>query len=188
MSYVPLSPDSLYAYICGGSDQGSDPADAITQITYPNGVGICTLSDQPDVFVLPGSISSRAKTNALRFRISASGVYTVNSFAELVLADSLGFATILTINVGNNFNPGSDGIVGYAPGTANHCVSGGESYKLISGQPAYRFRNSWTTSWGVSGCGWFTSKYIDQQPQMEAFAVKWVLSDPIDPNNPPQGV
>ncbi len=185
MSYVALSPDSLYAYICGGSDRGSDPADGVTSLQQ---VGICTITDQPNVFVLPNSISAQAKQNALRFRLMAAGVYTLANFAELVTADSLGFATVLTINVGNNFNPNSDGIVGYAPGMANHCVSGGEAYKLINGVPAYRFRNSWTPTWGVNGCGWFTAKYIDQQPQMEAFAIKWALTDPIDPSNPPQGV
>jgi hypothetical protein len=185
MTYVALSPDSLYSQIDRDTDQGSDPADGITALQQ---AGICTLADVPDNFVLWSNISAQAKQAALRFRLSAAGVYTVASFAELVLADYLGFATILTINVGNNFNPDSTGIVGYAPGTANHCVSGGEGYKVINGQPAYRFRNSWTTSWGVNGCGWFTARYVDQQPQVEMFAIKWVLSDPIDPNNPPQGV
>ncbi len=185
MTYVALSPDSLYAQIDGGSDQGSNPSDGVVALQQ---AGICTLADVPDKFVRWENISAQAKQTALRFRLAAAGVYSLANFAEMVTADYLGFAVVLTINVGNNFNPGSDGIVGYAPGTANHCVSGGEAYKLINGVPAYRFRNSWTTQWGVQGCGWFTAKYIDQQPQRELFAIKWVLTDPLDPTNPPQGV
>ena len=185
MTYVALSPDSLYAQIDGDSDQGSNPSDGVVALQQ---AGVCTLADVPDDFVLWNSISAQAKQTALRFRVAAAGVYSLANFAELVTADYLGFATILTINVGNNFNPDSSGIVGYSPGTANHCVSGGEAFKMINGQPAYRFRNSWTTSWGVNGCGWFTARYIDQQPQRELFAIKWVLTDPIDPSNPPRGV
>ncbi len=185
MTYVPLCPDSLYAQINGGRDQGSNPSDGVIAL---QNAGICTIADQPNVYVQWSQVSAQAKQNALRFRLVAAGVYSLANFAELVTADYLGFATVLTINVGNNFNPGSDGIVGYAPGMANHCVSGGEGYRLTNGVPTYRFRNSWTTSWGVNGCGWFTAKYIDQQPQRELFAIKWVLSDPLDPSNPPQGV
>ncbi len=185
MSYVPLGPTSLYAQIDGGRDQGSDPADAVTALEQS---GICTLADVPDSFVQWGAISAAAKQTALRFRISAAGVYTLASFAEMVTADYLGFAVTLTINVGNNFNPGSDGIVGFAGGMANHDVSGGEAYKLINGVPAYRLRNSWRADWGINGCGWCTAQHIDGQPQKELIAIKWVLSDPLDPSNPPQGV
>ncbi len=184
-AYIPLGPTSLYAQINGGRDQGSNPSDGITALQQN---GICTLADVPDTFIRWESISSQAKDTAKRFRVVAEGVYTLSNFAEIVTADYLGWGVCLTINVGNNFNPGTNGIVGYAPGMANHCVSGGEGFQLIGGQPAYRFRNSWTTRWGVNGCGWFTARYIDQQPQMEAFAIKWTLADPLDPNNPPQGV
>ncbi len=184
-AYIPLGPTSLYAQINGGRDQGSNPSDGITALERN---GICTLADVPDTFIRWESISAAAKQTAQRFRITAAGVYTLSSFAEIVTADYLGWGVCLTVNVGNNFNPGTNGIVGYTPGMANHCVSGGESYKIIDGQPAYRFRNSWTTRWGVNGCGYITPRYIDQQPQMEAFAIKWTLSDPLDPDNPPQGV
>ncbi len=183
-SYIPLGPTSLYAQIDGGRDQGSNPSDGITALQKN---GICTLADVPDTFIRWEAISSAAKQTALRFRISADGVYTLSSFAEIVTADYLGWATILTINVGNNFNPDSSGLAGYAPGMANHCVSGGEKYEVVNGQPRYWFRNSWTMRWGINGRACFTARYIDQQPQMEAFAVKWTLSDPLDPGNPPQG-
>ncbi len=179
--FIELSADSLYAQIDGGHDRGADPADAITALQQK---GICLLSDVPDKFILESAISAEAWANATRFRIVPAGVYSCASFAELVTADWLGFATTLTINVGNNFDPGSSGIVGFAGGVANHCVSGGEAKKTINGQVAYRFRNSWNTTWGQSGCAWLTAKHIDNQQMAELYAIKWALVDPQDPNLP----
>jgi hypothetical protein len=182
MTYQALSPDGLYAFIDNGTDQGSDPADAITALEK---TGIPLLSDISDNFILLSNINAAALANALRFRIVPGAVYQCQNFQELVTADYLGFATTLTINVGNNFNPSSNGLVGYSPGVANHCVSGGEALKQINGQWAYRFRNSWNTTWGENGCAWFTAEFTDQQPQVELYAIQWVLSDPQDPTNIP---
>jgi hypothetical protein len=181
-TYTPLSPDSLYAAIDNGVDQGSDPADAITALQK---TGICLLSDVPDNFILASAISPVAMQNALRFLIVPEGVYSCASLAEMVTADALGFSTTMTVNVGSNFNPGSNGVVGYTPGFANHCVSGGEAFDLISGVPSYRLRNSWTTDWGINGCGWVQSRHIDLQPGVEMYAIKWVLIDDLDVLNPP---
>ncbi len=181
-TYIALSPTSLYSQINGGTDQGSDPADAITAL---ENTGICTLADVPDTFVLWNAISDAAKTTAKRFRISSLAVYKCDNFAELVTADYLGFATTLTINVSNNWGPDSNGVVSFARGFANHSVSGGEAFKLIGGVPSYRFRNSWTNTWGISGCAWCQSPHIDQQQGVELYCCKWVLSDPNDPLNPP---
>jgi Papain family cysteine protease len=181
-TYVPLSADSLYAYIDNGVDEGSDPADAITALQQ---TGICTLADVPDNFILAANIPAAAVTNALRFRIVPTGVYSCATFAQLVTADWLGFATTLTINVGDNFNPDSTGVVGYTSGVANHCVSGGEAKRTVNGVAQYRFRNSWNTSWGINGCAWFPAKTIDSQPQGEYYAIQWTILDPLDPLNGP---
>lgn len=184
MTLELLSADTLYAQIDNDQDQGSDPADAITAISTPNGGGICLLSDVPDNFILWNAVPDSAKQNALRFRISPAAAYRMTTLAELVTADSLGFATTLTVNVGNDFNNlDSDGVVPFAGGQANHCVSGGESFKrLVDGTPAYRFRNSWRTSWGQNGCAWLTEQHINRQPNVELFAIMWVLEDPDDKN------
>lgn len=181
-TFEALSADSLYAQIDGGHDGGSDPADAITALEQN---GICLLSDVPDQFVLWNNIPQPAKDNAKRFRIVANAVYQCANFAEVVTADYLGFATTFTINVGLNFGPGSDGVVGFWPGYANHCVAGGEAFKTVNGVAQYRFRNSWGTSWGNNGLAWITSKHIDNQPGAECYALMWALQDPNDPTNPP---
>jgi hypothetical protein len=121
-------------------------------------------------------------------QISDLGVYRLDNCAELVTADYLGFGVVITINVGDNFNPGPSGVVGYSPGPGNHCMAGGEAYKIINKVPSYRIRNSWNTTWGHNGCGWCTARHIDNQPYLEMFAIKWPLVDPLDPENPPSGV
>jgi hypothetical protein len=178
-TYQALSADSLYAQVNGGHDGGSDPADCITAMEQN---GICLLSEVPDKWVLWQNIPASAKDNAKRFRIVAAGVYSCKSFAEVVTADSLGFSTTFTINVGNNFGPGSDGVVGFAPGFANHCVAGGEAFRIQNGTPQYRSRNSWGTSWGQNGLFWIEAKHIDNQPGAECYAIMWALEDPQEPN------
>ncbi len=180
LTYVALSPDSLYAQIDGDRDGGSDPADAITALEQN---GICLLSDVPDRFVYWSNISDAAKATAKRFRITSGGVYQCANFAEMVTADYLGGAITLTINVGNDFNNlDDDGVVPFAGGYANHCVSGGEALKFTSnGTPLYRFRNSWNTSWGVNGCAWMSAEHIDNQNGPEVYCIMWVLDDPEDP-------
>ncbi len=181
-TFVALSADSLYAQINGGRDGGADPADAMTALETN---GICTLKDVPDEWVLWSQVSAKAKATALRFRIPAVAVYGLSTFAELVTADKLGFATVLCVNVGGNFDPGPSGLVGFTPGEPNHCVSGGEAFDRVGGQAAYRFRNSWTTQWGKNGCAWLTARHIDQQPNFAGFAIRFALTDPLDPGNPP---
>lgn len=140
MTFQGLSADSLYAQVNGGHDGGSDPADCVDALEKN---GICLLSDVPDQWVLWENISASAKQNALRFRIPAGGIYQCKNFAEVVTADYLGFSVNFTVNVGANFGPGSDGVVGFAGGYANHCVAGGEAKRTVNGQVQYRFRNSW---------------------------------------------
>lgn len=181
-TYIPLSPDGLYAWINGGQDNGADPADAIAALTA---TGVPTLADVPDNFILLSAISAAAKTNALRFRIVPAGVYKCANFAEMVTADYLGFSVTLTINVGNNFGPDSTGLVGFAGGFANHSVSAGEAKRTVNGTPQFRFRNSWNTSWGINGCAWCTATHIDKQMGVELYAIQWPLLDPQDPLNPP---
>lgn len=185
--YLPLSPDGLYAYINGGVDQGADPGDAVAALST---TGIPLLSDVPDEFIKLSQISDQAKQNALRFRVSMDGVYQCTGasgsiFAEMCTADYLGFAVSLTVNVGGAFTPNSEGVVNVTRGFANHSVSGGEAMKFLkNGSPAYRFRNSWNTSWGINGFAWVTAAHIDPQPGVEIYVCKWTLSDPQDPNFP----
>lgn len=183
MTFQGLSADSLYAQVNGGHDGGSDPADCITALEQN---GICLLSDVPDQWVLWQNISSQAKQNALRFRIAANGVYQCKNFAEVVAADYLGFSVTFTINVGPNFGPGSDGVVGFWPGYANHCVATSEKFRRVNGVPQMGGRNSWGTQWGENGLFWFEAKSLDQQPGLEAYALMWTLDDPNDPTNIPK--
>lgn len=181
-TFQALSADSLYAQVNGGHDRGSDPADCITSMEQN---GICLLSEVPDSWVLWENIPASAKENAKRFRLVAAGVYSCANFAECVTADYLGFSVTFTINVGPNFGPGSDGVVGFWPGFSNHCVALGEGLRTVNGERQARFRNSWGTSWGDKGCAWIRAKSIDGQNGGEHYAIMWALQDPNDPNNIP---
>lgn len=181
-TFQALSADSLYAQINGGHDRGSDPRDAIQAIADN---GICLLSEVPDQWVLWGNIPASAKENAKRFRIVPTAVYQCNNFAEVVTADYLGFSVNFTINVGPNFSPNQDFVVGFWPGFANHCVASSEKFRVLNGEPQLGMRNSWGLSWGDKGCAWITSRHLDAQPGMEAFALMWSLQDPQDTTNPP---
>lgn len=183
-TYIALSADSLYAQIDGNRDAGSAPEDAIVAM---QNTGICLLSDVPDNFILWSHISDAAKQTAKRFRIAVNDSYTCANFAEMVTADYLGFAITFTIRCGNNFNNiSSEGVVGLSRGMGNHDVSGGEAYKrLKDGTPAYRFRNSWDTTWGDSGMAWITEAHFANQPYLVINAIKRSLSDPNDSNLPP---
>ena len=181
-TFEGLSADSLYAQVNGGHDRGSDPADCITALEQN---GICLLSDVPDQWVLWQNISADAKENALRFRIPAVAVYQCNNFAEVLTADYLRFSVTYTINVGPNFGPGNDGVVGFMPGYANHCVAAGEGKRTVNGVPQLRSRNSWSTSWGLNGLFYIVAKHIDNQPGAECYALMWTLVDPKDPSHLP---
>jgi hypothetical protein len=187
LQFVGLCADFLYAQIDGDQDRGSDPAQANHAVCSN---GICPLSDLPDNFVLWRNISATAKQHALRFRTIPQAIYQCANFAEMVTADKLGFAVTLTINVGNNFSPNSEGVVGYTPGYANHCVSGGEGFgRLSDGTPYYVFRNSWDVTWpGVSvsglpaGCARCIQHHIDGQTGPEVYAIQYASDDKFDPD------
>jgi hypothetical protein len=108
-------------------------------------------------------------------------VYQINTYDEMATAMYLRYAVILTINVGNNFGPDSSGMVGFAGGTANHCVCGGAAKKGDN----LRFMNSWKSSWGVNGGAWFSRRHIDNQVQGDHWAIKTTMIDPLDPHQPP---
>jgi hypothetical protein len=180
-----FSPAALYALTNGGVDGGSDPRDGITE--WQN-TGLCLASDvPPNTWVLKQNLPAAALITAARFRGSADSVYQINSLAELVTADWIGFSTTMTITVGNNFGPdqGSGGLVGFTPGPGNHQVCGGRAFRRVNGVPQFRLRNSWGRDWGMMGYFWITDQHFSGQENTLAFAFKWVTSDPLDPLNPP---
>jgi hypothetical protein len=189
MSYVALSPDSLYAQINDGVDEGSDPADAVGALAKN---GICQLSEVPDNFILWEQIPNQAKENAKRFRIETKEVYRCTGesgsiFNEMVTAAYLRFSIVLTVCVGPNFNPDPNGVVGYSRGQGNHCTAGDNKFEFDSkGNPLYWAINSWTNQWSIGGKYKITRKHIDSQPNVEVFALRLPLSDPQDPANPPR--
>ncbi len=180
-TYTPLSPDGLYSHINGGRDQGANPADGVDWICK---YGVETLSDVPDVYIKESQISQEARQTALRFRVDPKDVYQLNTFAECVTASYLRYAVILTVNVGGAFQPNmTTGLVNFTGGTANHCVCA--TGKWVQHGGYYWFDNSWQSSWGVDGRGSIQAKHIDNQPQSDLWAIKTVMSDPLDPLNPP---
>ncbi len=180
-TYVPLSPDGLYSHINGGRDQGATPADGVDWICK---YGVETLADVPDVYILERNISAEARKTALRFRVDPSEVYQLNTFAEMVTAAYLRYAVILTVNVGGSFTPDpSTGLVNFTRGAANHCTCG--DGKWVQNGGFFWSRNSWKDSWGVDGRFSIQARHIDSQPQGDHWAIKTVMSDPLDPLNPP---
>jgi hypothetical protein len=180
-TYTPLSPDGLYSHINGGRDQGATPSDGVAWICKN---GVETLSDVPDVYILEKNISQAARQTALRFRVDPSQVYQINTFAEMVTASYLRYAVILTVNVGGAFEPDPiTGLVNFTRGTANHCTCG--TGKWVQNGGYFWSDNSWKDSWGVGGRFSIQAKHIDQQPQGDHWAIKTVMSDPLDPLNPP---
>ncbi len=180
-TYIPLSPDGLYAHINGGRDQGAAPTDGVNWLITS---GAETLADVPDVYILERNIPASARQTALRFRLNHLQVYQLNTFQECVTASFLRYAVILTVNVGGSFTPNSStGLVNFTGGTANHCVCA--TGKWVKSGGYYWFDNSWRSSWGVNGRGSIQVQHIDRQPQSDLWAVKGVLPDPLDPLNPP---
>jgi hypothetical protein len=176
-----FSPAALYALVNGGSDNGSDPRDAITEWQSK---GLCLASDvPPDTWILAADLPPAAMLTALRFRGSALAVYQIANFAELVTADWLGFGTTLTINVGDNFGPDSSGLVGVTNGPGNHQMAGGRGYRRVNGRPQLKLRQSWG-EWGLAGYCYAEEPSILGQQQPLMFAYRWVLSDPLDVTNP----
>ena len=183
---IPLSADALYSLIDRDVDQGADPMEAVAALIS---TGICPLADVPDNFILKSAISTAAWADALRFRILQQDVYSCANFAEMVTADMLGFAVVLTVNVGNNFGPDASRVVGYTSGVANHCVSGGEKFLQLGGVPTYQFRNSWDVTWGGvggarPGCAYIQAQHIDQQDSGEYYAIRYAIVDPLNPIPP----
>jgi hypothetical protein len=178
-----FSAAALYALTNNGIDSGSDPRDGIT--VWQN-TGLCLASDvPPNVWILAKDIPPAALITAARFRGSADSVYQIQTFAELVTADWMGFSTTVTINVGNNFGPGPTGLAGFTPGPGNHQICGGRAFRRVNGVPQFRLRNSWGAEWGMMGYFWIVAQHLEQQINPLSFAYKWVTSDPLDPTNPP---
>lgn len=182
-----LSAPFTYALINGGSDNGASPGDAAKTLQTK---GVCLMSEFPEPQFKANQIPASAYTTALRFR--AEEIYTCANWDERMSAFFLGFSVFETVMVGARFNSlSSEGVPPVAIGPGNHCISGGDgTVALASGEIAPIDRNSWATSWGMTGqwagCFVMTEAHaLRQGSNYEAYAVKSTLDDPQDPTNPP---
>jgi hypothetical protein len=170
-----LSGSFIYSQINGGRDVGSDPADAANVLVK---TGTCLMSEC-DVETIFNPDTNCYET-AKRFRVPEDGIYSIQSFEELVTAYILGFSMFDTIRVGRDFDYlDSDGIPPVSRGMGNHCVrSINQLIKLPNGDWGLPHANSWTVNWGNRGTFVMTEEHYDQQPMWQAFAIKFVNPDP----------
>lgn len=140
------------------------------------------MSEFPEGNYLESRIPASAYVTALRFK--ALDVYCCANFDEAVSAFLLGFSVFDTIQCGASFNNlNADGIPPVAWGPGNHCVSFGDSLKQISnGSWVIEHRNSWGTSWGLTGRYFQSEAHCTAQGNAyEAYAIRSVQDDPSDP-------
>ena len=171
-----FSPTFLYTMINNGVDSGAQISNA-AKILINN--GCATISDCPVTTNYYQLASETAFTNALNYRsadaysINTTNMAGINALRELLAS---GKVATIGINIYSNFESFTSSNNIYCVSTRSNTLMGAHALTLVGyndslvtadGLGAFKFINSWGTSWGASGYGWISykalmDKYIGQ--------------------------
>jgi len=184
--YVALSPWFLYSLINGGFDGGSNAGDALQALLT---TGICADALVPGQPIRPAGISAAARAGAARFKLKEAIQLTAgngdDTIGQVLVAAAMGWNISCDVQAGGAYNTSSDGTTAFLGGRTNHAQTIGEGIRFDSqGNPQFRHRNSWGTSWGQGGFGWLTTRHI--LASQELYAIRSTIEDPQDPDMPPR--
>lgn len=177
-SQIRFSPCFLYSLINGGRDQGAIVEDAMHALEE---TGVCLESTVGPKQIFPAQFDrSKATTEAGRFKIEQAE--TLKSFNQAMSAVQTGSVVSFGIDIGNNFEPDSNGVIPrQSGGGGGHCMAW-VGAKKINGVWYAQVANSWSTKFGVNGICYMQKSYFDQY--MDAFRIDAAFGDPQDPQGP----
>ena len=179
--YTPqrLSGAFIYSYINGGRNNGASIGDALTAAQR---YGTCLETEAGWDAIYPNRIPAAARETAQRFLLEEG--YRIDSFSDALDAISKGFTIVYAVMVGGTFDRlDSEDVVGLDRGPGNHAVRANGIYISQKWGPCLDSRNSWG-QWGNNG--WFrTSQRHFEGVQQDAFAIRSVKFDPMDPKQLP---
>lgn len=152
-----FSPAFIYNQINGGVDEGSKVTDALDLVIEQ---GVCTLNyfpyDQNDYTTQPSEIQRAA---ASMYKAASREYVGMTSMKKAI---SSGKGVLIGIRVYPDFtnlsssNDVYDTVYGESEGTHLICLIGYDDNKN-----AFKFINSWGTSWGVGGYGWISYDLVE---------------------------
>ncbi len=148
-SVPDLNWEFLYAQINGGSDNGSQLADANKELLTV-GVPELTQSHRFNRDIYKQNYKQSDYDEAKKWRAERTfEIHTEEELATLVLGGT--GAADVAINVGNNFmNIDSNGCPGASSGPGNHAV-GVQDVELVDGRLLFDSFNSWDLDFGDNG-------------------------------------
>lgn len=174
-----LSGAFVYSFINGGRDQGANIGEALKIAQQ----GVCLESEADWDAIYPNRIPASARTTAKRFR--ALEIYRVDSWSQCCTALQMGFSVVYAVHVGSSFDRlDSDGVIGLDRGPGNHAVHAFGMDKSAGGVWLADGYNSWGPAWGDQGRFRSSQKHWESV-QQDAFAIRDVIWDPQDLNQPP---
>jgi hypothetical protein len=172
----------VYAFLCGGVDQGASISEALD---FAKSYGTCEDSLVPDRTINPRVITAAAQENAKRYRAEiGSMLLTWKEVMSEVQRRRFGN---ISVRVGAGFdNLDADGCPPDSNGPANHAVSSGYGAKRCKdGKWALKLKNHWRPTWGLKGYFWIKEKHLIGLRYFEAFSLAGAIEDPDDTSSPP---
>lgn len=140
-----FSPTFLYGLINGGMDQGAIVGDALIALQQK---GIALMSQVPESMVFQRQFPQEAFDTAKRFKIDPSQSFNCPSFDEIASAILTGCPVSFGVEIGQAFNPDSNGIIpDQRGGGGGHCMCA-MGLKNIGGRWYLEVENSWGRQWG----------------------------------------
>ncbi len=172
-----FSPSFLYAQINGGSDNGAMVGDAIEALTK---TGICLSSEVPDDMIYTREIPKSAYDTAARFKVKSW--IQCATFDEMATAVQLRKPVSFGVEIGNAFEPNSQGVIpDQRGGGGGHCMRA-SGLKQINGKWYLEVRNSWGVRFGLGGTCYMPESYFDET---DNWAIEVELDDPQEVIIPP---
>jgi len=180
-----FSPAYVYNQINGGEDTGSRISDAMRLLVAQ---GCCTLKDMPyDVFDWTTQPTDAQKKAASKYKNLDYGSISTDKLNQMKARIHNGDGVVLGFPVYPDFdnlnesNPIYDDFSGMPRGNHAICLTGYDDSKA-----AFKFINSWGTSWGLSGFGYISYSFLLQLSEypLQIFVMNSKIGTP-EINTPP---
>lgn len=177
-TFQRLSGAYTYSFINGGRDRGASIGESLDSLSK-NGTCLEATVGWDEIY---RNATKKGDTEAQRFKIEEG--YRIDSYDDALDAISKGFTIVYAVMVGSTFDRlDSEDVVGLDRGPGNHAVRANGIYISQKWGPCLDSRNSWG-QWGNNG--WFrTSQRHWDGVQQDAFAIRSVKFDPMDPKQLP---
>lgn len=155
---INFSPCFIYGNINDGQDEGSTIERVLDCL---HNIGCCLETEVGPKNIYKRNWNQSVFETAKNYKCPE--IYQARTFDEYVSGMLMGFSGVHGIDVGNAFEPNSDGYLPEQQGSAGGHALHGKGVRIKGSKIFVPTQNSWGRDWGADGCCYMPESYFQDE-------------------------